>query len=103
MTTPAITQLRADRQRLAHPSSNRVSCITLFRPSRSLTDADGQIRTSADAAAPVLAFGRCLRLATFYEWRAKGRAPRCITLPNGSLRIRRSEYQRWLASREEAA
>ena len=40
---------------------------------------------------------------TFYEWRAKGRAPRCITLPNGSLRVRRSEYHRWLASREEAA
>lgn len=40
---------------------------------------------------------------TFYEWRAKGRAPRCITLPNGSLRIRRSEYHRWLAAREEAA
>jgi predicted DNA-binding transcriptional regulator AlpA len=40
---------------------------------------------------------------TFYEWRAKGTAPRCITLPNGSLRIRRSEYQRWLTSREEAA
>ena len=40
---------------------------------------------------------------TFYEWRPKGKAPRCITLPNRSLRIRRSEYQRWLASREEAA
>jgi excisionase family DNA binding protein len=40
---------------------------------------------------------------TFYEWRAKGRAPRCITLPNGSLRVRRSAYQRWLASREHAA
>ena len=40
---------------------------------------------------------------TFYEWRAKSRAPRCITLPNGSLRVRRSEYQRWLASCEEAA
>jgi excisionase family DNA binding protein len=40
---------------------------------------------------------------TFYEWRAKNRAPKCITLPNGSLRIRRSEYQRWLASHEEAA
>jgi excisionase family DNA binding protein len=40
---------------------------------------------------------------TFYEWRAKGRAPKCITLPNGSLRVRRSEYQRWLAAREEAA
>jgi predicted DNA-binding transcriptional regulator AlpA len=40
---------------------------------------------------------------TYYEWRAKGREPRCITLPNGSLPIRRSEYRRWLASREEAA
>ena len=30
---------------------------------------------------------------TFYESRAKGRAPRCITLPNGSLRVRPSEYQ----------
>jgi predicted DNA-binding transcriptional regulator AlpA len=40
---------------------------------------------------------------TFYEWRAKGKAPRCIRLPNGSLRVRRSEYQRWLAAREEAA
>ena len=39
---------------------------------------------------------------TFYDWRAKNRAPKCITLPNGSLRIRRIEYQRWLASREEA-
>jgi excisionase family DNA binding protein len=40
---------------------------------------------------------------TFYEWRAKGRAPRCIRLPNGGLRIRRSEYQRWLDAREEIA
>ncbi len=40
---------------------------------------------------------------TFHEWRAKNRAPKCITLPNGSLRIRRAEYQRWLAAHEEAA
>jgi len=40
---------------------------------------------------------------TFYEWRAKGKGPKCIRLPNGSLRIRRSEYQRWLAAHEEAA
>src|SRR5215216_6376633 len=25
--------------------------------------------------------------STFYEWRAKGRAPRCIKLPNGDVRI----------------
>jgi predicted DNA-binding transcriptional regulator AlpA len=40
---------------------------------------------------------------TFYEWGAKNRAPKCIALPNGSLRIRQSEYQRWLSAHEEAA
>lgn len=38
---------------------------------------------------------------TFYEWRKKGRAPRCIKLPNGDLRIRRAEFERWLDTREE--
>lgn len=47
--------------------------------------------------------GRPLPKSTFYEWRAKGRAPLCIKLPNGSLRIRRSELDRWLRSREEIA
>jgi excisionase family DNA binding protein len=46
-----------------------------------------------------------LRIArsTFYEWRAKGRAPRCIKLPNGDLRIRRSELERWLEAHEDVA
>jgi predicted DNA-binding transcriptional regulator AlpA len=39
--------------------------------------------------------------STFYDWRAKGRAPKCIRLPNGDLRIRREEYERWLTEREE--
>jgi predicted DNA-binding transcriptional regulator AlpA len=38
-----------------------------------------------------------------YDWRAKQKAPRCITLPNGSLRIRRTELDRWLDAREDAA
>jgi predicted DNA-binding transcriptional regulator AlpA len=42
--------------------------------------------------------------STFYDWRAKGRAPRCIKLPNGELRIRRSDLDAWLdACTEEAA
>lgn len=41
--------------------------------------------------------------STFYDWRAKHRAPRCITLPNGSLRIRRTDLERWLGTRENAA
>lgn len=39
--------------------------------------------------------------STFYDWRAKGHAPRCIKLPNGDLRIRRSDLERWLKEREE--
>jgi predicted DNA-binding transcriptional regulator AlpA len=34
--------------------------------------------------------------STFHDWRAKGRAPRCMKLPNGELRIRRCDYERWL-------
>jgi predicted DNA-binding transcriptional regulator AlpA len=41
--------------------------------------------------------------STFYDWRAKKRGPRCIKLPNGEIRIRRSEYERWLDAHEEAA
>lgn len=46
-----------------------------------------------------------LRIArsTFNDWRAKRCAPRCIKLPNGELRIRRSEFERWLAAHEDAA
>jgi excisionase family DNA binding protein len=41
--------------------------------------------------------------STFYDWRAKGRAPRCIRLPNGEIRIRRTELERWLDTCEENA
>ena len=41
--------------------------------------------------------------STFYRWRQLGKAPRSIKLPNGDVRIRRSEYERWLAEREDAA
>lgn len=41
--------------------------------------------------------------STFYDWRAKRRAPTCIKLPNGDLRIRRSDFETWLASLEVEA
>ncbi|WP_410644558.1 helix-turn-helix transcriptional regulator [Amycolatopsis sp. lyj-346] len=41
--------------------------------------------------------------STFYEWRAKKRAPRCIKLPNGEIRIRRADLETWLDNCEEAA
>ncbi len=41
--------------------------------------------------------------STFYDWRAKGRAPRCHKLPNGEIRILRADYERWLAALGDAA
>ncbi|MEV0229315.1 helix-turn-helix domain-containing protein [Nonomuraea sp. NPDC050786] len=41
--------------------------------------------------------------STFYDWRQKGSAPRCIHLPNGSLRVRRADLESWLNAREDAA
>ncbi|MFC7245152.1 helix-turn-helix transcriptional regulator [Catellatospora aurea] len=39
--------------------------------------------------------------STFYDWRAKGRAPRCHKLPNGDLRILRSELDEWFNAQRE--
>ncbi|MEU0646165.1 helix-turn-helix transcriptional regulator [Streptomyces umbrinus] len=41
--------------------------------------------------------------ATFYRWRSCKKGPKSIKLPNGAVRIRRSELDRWLTSLEEAA
>lgn len=37
--------------------------------------------------------------STFYDWRAKGRAPRCLKLPNGEIRITRRDLDAWLETR----
>lgn len=42
-----------------------------------------------------------LARSTFDRWRALGNAPKCIKLPNGSLRIRRSALERFLRGCEE--
>ncbi|MGB8383445.1 MAG: helix-turn-helix domain-containing protein [Dermatophilaceae bacterium] len=41
--------------------------------------------------------------STFYDWRAKGAAPRCLKLPNGELRIRRADLDAWLSSLGDGA
>ncbi|MFF3875724.1 helix-turn-helix transcriptional regulator [Streptomyces sp. NPDC001978] len=41
--------------------------------------------------------------ATFYRWRQLRKGPRAIKLPNGAVRIRRSELERWLSGLEECA
>jgi predicted DNA-binding transcriptional regulator AlpA len=38
---------------------------------------------------------------TFYRWRELGRAPQGLKLPNGEIRIWRSEFSAWLTTLNE--
>jgi predicted DNA-binding transcriptional regulator AlpA len=39
--------------------------------------------------------------STFYDWRAAKKAPPCIKLPNGDIRVRRADFDTWLGSLRE--
>ncbi|SEG91000.1 Helix-turn-helix domain-containing protein [Thermomonospora echinospora] len=41
--------------------------------------------------------------STFYDWRAKGLAPKCTRIPNGDLRILRADLDEWWNSLQETA
>ncbi|OEU90343.1 excisionase [Streptomyces abyssalis] len=41
--------------------------------------------------------------AAFYRMRARGKAPKLIKLPNGQLRVRRSDLDAWWAHCEQQA
>ncbi|MER7840237.1 helix-turn-helix domain-containing protein [Streptomyces sp. NPDC096040] len=41
--------------------------------------------------------------AAFYRLRARGQAPRLVKLPNGHLRIRRSDLDDWLNNLDSPA
>lgn len=41
--------------------------------------------------------------STFYDWKAKGRAPRVRKLPNAKLRIDRADIKTWYDALEGAA
>jgi predicted DNA-binding transcriptional regulator AlpA len=41
--------------------------------------------------------------SAFYRMRARGKAPRCIKLPNGQIRVRRRDLDAWFEACEERA
>ncbi|MFJ2764870.1 helix-turn-helix transcriptional regulator [Streptomyces prasinus] len=41
--------------------------------------------------------------AAFYRMRARGQAPRLVKLPNGHLRVRRSDLDTWLSNLDSPA
>ncbi|MBO8196455.1 helix-turn-helix domain-containing protein [Streptomyces oryzae] len=40
--------------------------------------------------------------AAFYRMRARGKAPKCLKLPNGQIRVRRADLDAWFTDCEEA-
>ncbi len=40
---------------------------------------------------------------TFYRWRELGSGPECLKIPNGELRVWRSDFLAWLESLREGA
>jgi predicted DNA-binding transcriptional regulator AlpA len=44
-----------------------------------------------------------LSRSAFYRLRARGKAPKCVKLPNGQIRIRRRDLDAWFSSYEEGA
>ena len=40
---------------------------------------------------------------TFFDWRSAHMAPPCLKLPNGDLRIKCADFERWLESLEHPA
>ncbi|SDD94120.1 helix-turn-helix transcriptional regulator [Glycomyces harbinensis] len=38
--------------------------------------------------------------STWNDWKNKGRAPKHFKLPNGQVRVRRADYDKWLATLE---
>lgn len=41
--------------------------------------------------------------STYYRWRQLGIGPRSIKLPNGQVRVRRTDLDEWLSRHEETA
>lgn len=41
--------------------------------------------------------------AAFYRMRARGEAPKIMKLPNGQIRVRRSDLDAWWAAQEQDA
>ena len=56
----------------------------------------GNQRDELLTVAQVLAIFGDVSQRTFYRWRELGKAPRAVRLPNGELRIWRSELYAWL-------
>ncbi|WP_084718626.1 helix-turn-helix transcriptional regulator [Streptacidiphilus carbonis] len=70
-----------------------------------MTTRSGHHRAPTDELLPLNAVLEEIGItrASWYRWRNKGHGPKTVRLPNGHLRVRRSDLNNWLNAMEEAA
>jgi excisionase family DNA binding protein len=76
-----------------------VTALLLAQPTGGITVSTPRERLTVDEFCAEMKISR----STFYDWKAKGRAPRCYQLPNRELRIDRADIEQWFRSHEVAA
>jgi hypothetical protein len=81
-----------------HPGTEETTAFACIRFQAELPNETWQ----ADFTHYRLADGTDTEILTWLDDHSRY-APRCIILPNGSLRIRRTELDRWLDAREDVA
>jgi predicted DNA-binding transcriptional regulator AlpA len=100
LTGSEMSAALGSRARSAHDGTPRDTASTRRRR------AVQRVAESAPESALLTVDQLCAELqisrSTFYDWRAKGKAPECIVLPNGSLRIQHADLAQWLRSRRAA-
>jgi len=75
--------------------------VTIQAPREAQRGAARRSASSPHLSVDELCFELGIARSTFYDWRAAHKAPRCIKLPNGAIRIRRRDLDAWLETREE--
>jgi excisionase family DNA binding protein len=93
----STTRTVGPRTRCARSTSARIPARPLMASSETSLPTGREQITITELCAELK-----ISRSTFYDWRAKGRAPRCLKLPNGDLRIRRADLDAWLDTRTEA-
>ena len=104
LTKPTCSQVATlTNRRLVHKSA-RETPTTGIGATRLVSIVEGIIMSEHTTSRHLTVADICAELgiskSTFYDWRAAHKAPCCIKLPNGGLRVRRADLERWLESRE---
>lgn len=62
---------------------------------------DGNASVDRLLAVPQICQRLSISRSTFYDWRQARKAPPCLVLPNGQIRIRESDLDLWVSGRME--